>query len=232
MLFSSAAFGASFVVNNNGDTNDANLTDNLCLDAAGNCTLRAAVQQSNALSSGDVITFASGLQTITFTTGAEIVIENAGTLQINGPGANVLTINGGAGINRIFTANNAVATIAGVTLTEGGTTAFFGDSVDRGGAILASGGSLTIERVYFNANYAGNGGSGGPTGFPGSGGGIYFNGGTHSVQNSTFANNNARGGGGAIYNNSNTNLIIVNCTISNNTGVVYGNTFAKRYLTI
>ena len=88
MLFSSAAFGASFVVNNSGDTNDANLTDNLCSDSAGNCTLRAAVQQANAISSGDVITFAAGLQTITLALETEIVIENAGTLQINGPGAN------------------------------------------------------------------------------------------------------------------------------------------------
>ena len=220
VLFSSAAFGASFVVNNNGDTNDANLTDNLCADSAGNCTLRAAVQQANALSSGDVIAFASGLQTITLTIETEITIENAGTLQINGPGANVLSVNGGAGVNRIFTANNAVATIAGVTLTEGGTTNPFGSSQGNGGAILTNGGSLTIERVYFNANYAGNGGP--PSGTSGAGGGVYFNGGTHSIQNSTFANNRANGGGGAVFNNSNTNLTIVNSTISENTGHFQG----------
>jgi len=47
-----------FVVNNNGDTNDANTTDNLCLDSNGNCTLRAAVEQANALAGDDTINFA------------------------------------------------------------------------------------------------------------------------------------------------------------------------------
>lgn len=90
MLFSSGAFGASFMVNNNADTSDANLTDNVCADASGNCTLRAAVEQSNALPSDDVITFAPGLPTITLTTATDIAINNAGTLQINGPGTGAL----------------------------------------------------------------------------------------------------------------------------------------------
>ena len=48
LLFSASAFGASFIVNNNGDTGDANTSDGLCLDVNGNCTLRAAVEQANA----------------------------------------------------------------------------------------------------------------------------------------------------------------------------------------
>ncbi|MCY7348669.1 MAG: hypothetical protein LH614_20965, partial [Pyrinomonadaceae bacterium] len=181
-LFSFSAFGASFVVNSNSDDSDTNPADNLCLDANGNCTLRAAVQQSNALASNDVITFAAGLPTITFTTNTEIIVSNAGTLQINCPGANVLIINGGTSFDRIFKANAATVTFADLTLTDGGTNATFGgsDPIQDGGAILATGGSLTIQRVNITANYAGWGG--GQSGI--FGGGIVLNGGTHSIQNS------------------------------------------------
>ena len=46
-----------FIVNNNGDTNDALLSDNICADSAGNCTLRAAIQQANATAGTDEIRF-------------------------------------------------------------------------------------------------------------------------------------------------------------------------------
>jgi hypothetical protein len=48
---------ATFLVDSLGDSADADLADNLCLDSAGNCTFRAAIQQGNAASDVDTITF-------------------------------------------------------------------------------------------------------------------------------------------------------------------------------
>ncbi|HKG13470.1 MAG TPA: CSLREA domain-containing protein, partial [Pyrinomonadaceae bacterium] len=56
-FFATAASASNFTVNSLGDTPDANTSDGLCADAGGACTLRAAVQQSNADAPGDVIGF-------------------------------------------------------------------------------------------------------------------------------------------------------------------------------
>ena len=42
----------NFTVNSSADTSDANLLDNVCADAQGNCTLRAALEQSKQLTAG------------------------------------------------------------------------------------------------------------------------------------------------------------------------------------
>ena len=223
VFLASYGFGATFAVNNFGDTNDANTADDLCADSSGNCTLRAAVQQANASTSDDIITFAAGLQTITLNIGTEIAISgNAGTLQINGPGANVLTVAGKpGGNNRLFNLNKAVVTIADLTLTGGFPSTFIPTAIPDadGGAILATGGSLTIQRLNITGNTAGIFGLNQiPRGY---GGGIALNGGTHLFQNSTFSNNLASIYGGGISNRSG-NLTVVNCTISSNSSVGYG----------
>jgi hypothetical protein len=65
----SAAFGAGFVVRNAGSGGDSNTADNVCSTAtpanANTCTLRAAIQQGNALAGPHTITFDAGVQTIT-----------------------------------------------------------------------------------------------------------------------------------------------------------------------
>ena len=126
-LFFGAARAANFTVNSNADTSDAAAGNGICADINGNCTLRAAVEEANAFPGNDTISFAANLTnaTITLTTGVEISISGlTGSLQINGPGANLLTIDGGAGSNRIFAANlattNATVTITGVILQGGG----------------------------------------------------------------------------------------------------------------
>jgi hypothetical protein len=90
-LLSSASVipSATFVVNNNGDTPDANLSDNVCADAAGNCTLRAAIQQANATSGTDEINFSFATTPVTIQLNASLspaglVISEAVT--INGFG--------------------------------------------------------------------------------------------------------------------------------------------------
>ncbi|MET0649996.1 MAG: Calx-beta domain-containing protein [Pyrinomonadaceae bacterium] len=66
-----AARAASvFVVNSTGDGADSNTADNLCNDGAGNCTLRAAIQQANATPGTDTVNFqiGTGVQTIVLNT--------------------------------------------------------------------------------------------------------------------------------------------------------------------
>jgi CSLREA domain-containing protein len=69
LLLSAAApaGAASFTVNSTGDAGDANAGNGACATSGGACTLRAAIQEANALAGPDQIDFAigSGLQTIT-----------------------------------------------------------------------------------------------------------------------------------------------------------------------
>ncbi|MEJ7701435.1 MAG: hypothetical protein WKF71_17580 [Pyrinomonadaceae bacterium] len=76
------------------DEFDASTADTLCdtdLAAVGlQCTLRAAVQQANALSSNDRTLFslpANSIITLTIANGGEIPIEDNGTLEIVGTGS-------------------------------------------------------------------------------------------------------------------------------------------------
>ena len=106
----------------------------------------------------------------------------------------------------MFRTNLAALTIRDVTLTGGKT------DPDRlgGGAIYATGGAVNLERVFITGNTLGSSRlEGGVTG-----GGINFNGGTHSILNSTLANNYVFGSGGGIFNSG--NLTIINSTISDN----------------
>lgn len=200
------ARAANFTVNNNADTFDVAAGNGVCADTNGDCTLRAAVDEANALAGDDTINFAASLinATITLTTGVQITVNGAGgTLQINGLGANKLTVDGGAGSNRIFfTVGAANLTINGLTMQNGGAV---GTGPD-GGAINVSGGTLVLNAVLVQNNNAG----------ANNGGGIYFNGGTnHRILNSTISNNSSANGGG-FYLATGT-LFMANSTISGNT---------------
>src|SRR5919198_5138806 len=59
-----AAAAADFVVNSNVDETDANPGDGLCETARGECTLRAAIQEANALEGVDTITIPEGTYTL------------------------------------------------------------------------------------------------------------------------------------------------------------------------
>ena len=58
IIFMGCVFGANaieFNVTTSNDTTDANLADGLCLDSNGQCSLRAAIMQSNILGTDEVI---------------------------------------------------------------------------------------------------------------------------------------------------------------------------------
>src|SRR5690349_19641242 len=61
------AFAAGLTVNSTADAADANPGDGVCATAGAVCTLRAAIEEANALTGADTINFnipAAGVQTI------------------------------------------------------------------------------------------------------------------------------------------------------------------------
>lgn len=214
LTFSTPVFAVDFSVNLTTDQHDADTSDSICdvnLATAGiQCSLRAAVEQANALASDDRVLFdlpANSTVTLTTVNGGVLTAQNNGTLEIIGTGINNLKIDGGPETslsrNRIFYINQATVTISGITLTgaHSGEGAF---DYYGGGAIFAYQGSLTLNAVKVTGN------------FGDSGGGVYFSeGGPHQIINSTFTHNVASSSGGGFIN-SRSLLTVVNSTISNN----------------
>ncbi len=219
----------TFTVNTTGDADDANPGDGNCdtdtATSGSQCSLRAAMRESNAVGGDYTINFAiptndpgydqsTGRHTINLT-GALPEITNS-NLIINGPGKDKLTVRRSTGgFYRIFTFGNVVetASISGMTISNGFNT------VNDGGAISFSGKSLTISGCQFSNNTAAwsggamfvmakltvidsvfnnNFSTASAGGF--SGGGAIWNSGVLNVTNSTFTDNVANAMGGAINN--------------------------------
>jgi hypothetical protein len=198
-------FAATFTVTRNDDRNAA------CVSGT-DCSLREAVGAANAAATDDTINFAAGLTLITLASGdtGDILISNNGSLAITGPGANVLTIDGGAGINRIFYTNEADVNISGLTMQGGNGGGAL--KTGSGGAIYAGKGTLIFDSVVVRNN-------GGDSVF---GGGIYFDLNVDStVINSTFSGNDSVQCGG--FANVSGTLIVVNTTVSGNSASFGGN---------
>ena len=60
VAFQSASLAAVFTVDSPADVVDASPGDGACDDGSGNCTLRAAIQEANALAGADEITLPAG----------------------------------------------------------------------------------------------------------------------------------------------------------------------------
>ncbi len=173
---------AAYVVNDNGDAADINPGNGLCdtSPAAGDqCTLRAAIQEANALFGNDTITFSLPASSIITLNTA--LPDITGNLTITGPGANLLTVRrstaAGTPDFRIFFTNNVTTSISGLTVTNGktpvgdtGTTS--GGGAKPGGGIWQAGGEMTLTDVVITGNRTGNGGeaTGGSNSFGGGGG--------------------------------------------------------------
>ncbi|MBS1792591.1 MAG: right-handed parallel beta-helix repeat-containing protein [Acidobacteria bacterium] len=220
-------------VNDNGDTHDANAGDGFCADAAGRCTLRAALEESGAAPLMDGVNFALGsFSTIDLTLG-ELPVTSA--VYIAGPGAQRLTVRRspapGTPNFRVFN----FASNAGPLLTLRGMRIENGNLPDGdGGAIYNSAGNTLalLELVVANNSAARGGGiftAGtvkasrtlirGNTALA-NGGGVYADpSGSVSFENSTLTENSAAAGG-AVYNAG--SLLLVNATISHNTAANSG----------
>ncbi len=218
----------TFTVNSLADTSDATPGDGLCADAGGLCTLRAALQEANALAGTDTINFS-----VTGTINLTGVLPTINTnVNINGPGSGSLTVRRDTGGDyRIFFIDNSIVSISGMTITNGkspdgvaGTGQFGGP----GGGIRQGGGELTLDNVAITGNRTGNGATinnNNTAGWGGFGGGIDGSGVltiTNSVISNNVAGNGATGffggsggfGGGLSFSGS--TLTMTNVNISGN----------------
>jgi hypothetical protein len=224
----------SVAVNDNGDGADATPGDGVCETAAGNgvCTLRAAVQEANALAACAPFTItitATGAINLT----AALPVVTHPNLTINGPGANLLTINGGVGF-RIFDIDGAITlNLYGLTLANSDITGVAGPN-DQGGIIRSRGATLTLTDCAVLNGRAGqasaiqvspgnltlNGCTIAGNGTNTSGGVVVvFAPATVNISNSTFSGNSTHGGGALSLHKTNngTSYAIVNATITNST---------------
>lgn len=137
VLSHGTAHGAGFTVNVLFDESDSNPGDGFCrgIITPNVCTLRAAIQEANALDGDDTITLPVGTLTLTAFHGGDLdVTDFFTTLTIIGAGASQTIIDGG-GIDRVFNVGSlATLEISGVTIRNG--------SVTGNGGGIFNGGTL------------------------------------------------------------------------------------------
>lgn len=189
-FLSAPANAATFVVNVPYDSLDATNGDGVCADAQGDCSLRAAVSESNNLPGADVILLPAGYYLLTRTgmpnengnlTGDLDIVSD---ITITGDDANTTFIEPGGLSDRIFDMGNTAAsvTIENVTIRYGRASSSNGM---HGGGIRNIGGPLTLNAVLVLSNRA----------LGGNGGGIY-NEGRLTINNSGIGSNSCTGSGG------------------------------------
>jgi CSLREA domain-containing protein len=146
---------AEFIVNSLEDTVDVNVGDGYIRDAAGKITLRAAIQETNALAGANTVYLPAGTYTLT-RAGADEDQAATGDLDIRDNltiiGSGQVTIDAGE-LDRVFDiADGAALTLRGVTVTGGKT-------ADAGGGLRNAGGTVIVEQVTLTGNQAGSGGA-------------------------------------------------------------------------
>ncbi|MFN7930654.1 MAG: choice-of-anchor Q domain-containing protein [Blastocatellia bacterium] len=207
---------SSLTVNNTGDGSDATPGNGVCETATGNgvCTLRAALQEANALTTCTPFTINFGV-TGTIPLSSNLPVIAHPNLTITGPGANQLTVDGASSYQPfIIGGGNYAVTLSGLKVANGRA---------NGGAGLLnlSTGTVNVNNLSFEGNQVTN-----STG----GGGIRHDSssGTLNVTGSTFRNNSAipTGGGGTagggISNASTGTVNVTNCTFNGNRGTLGG----------
>ncbi|NNF68554.1 MAG: right-handed parallel beta-helix repeat-containing protein, partial [Acidimicrobiia bacterium] len=216
---------ASLIVNSTADVVDLVPGDGSC--DTGNtvgpdpeCTLRAAIQEANALAGADTITLPAGIYTLSLGANGEDAAEEgdldvSSDITINGAGAATTVIQAGTtnldGIDRVFEVlgGGGVLDVSDVTLRygqedDGAAIMSVGDLTIEdailtentgqkvGGAIFISGSglNLTVRRVDFLLNAGDDGGA------------IGVKDATVLVEDSTFSGNTASRRGGGFHNDS------------------------------
>lgn len=168
MLPASPASATTFTVNSSGDAGDKNVGDGVCATVANVCTLRAAVQQANALPGTDLIT----VPAMTIALGSPLTLSSNITISGAGARATILSATGGAHLMITMTAGTA--TVGGLTVT----------GATGGGGTLAVqqiGGGLTLDKVRITDNNAsGLGATYGP---------VYTQAGTLTIRDSEISGN-------------------------------------------
>ena len=143
-----AAGSLSFTVNTTTDAHDATPGNGICADSAGQCTLRVAIEESNAQPAGSTVTVAVPAGKYKLTLGALAITHNSITITGAGPKATVVQ---GKGAAVATVAAKAQGTLADLELTKGAA------GTKHGGGGLSNSGAATLSNVVVTANTAGSG---------------------------------------------------------------------------
>ncbi len=243
-----SAHAATFTVNSTADAVDAAPGNGACATAGGVCTLRAAIQEANALAGADTITLPAGTYTLTIAGAGEDAsatgdLDITGGLTINGAGAGTTIVDGGA-LDRVFHVIGAITVQMTAVTVRNGSAIGVALGANGGGILSNDSGTLTLNSSTISGNTAARYGGGiwnvgiltlnsssvsGNTAAS-DGGGIYHGGGILTLNSSTVSGNSGAGGsGGGIY--SQATMTITNSTISGNTSFS-GGIFNQGALTL
>jgi CSLREA domain-containing protein len=223
----------TFTVNSPADVPDATPGDGVCETVTNNgvCTLRAAIQETNARQNHDTILVPNGLYVLGMS--GNFDISCTVTILGAGPGSTIIDGNGGVTGSRVFDILTGSVVISGVTVQHGQAT-FSTDG--EGGGIEQSGGALTLENseIVSNTGELVGGGiqhSGGVLTIDHSlilsnttlavGGGVETILGPLLVRDSTISSNSA-GEGGGLSVETTSSATVLNSTISGNTARSFG----------
>ncbi len=202
-------FDHTFVVNSLVDAHDLNPGDGVCESAAGECTLRAAIEEADALEGYDLVSVPAG---VFFLTLGELVVNEG--VAIAGAGWEDTIIDAG-GNSRILRTQEALpekAALIGIS----GLTMRNGKEVS-GGALMSIGNHVTLSNVVIRDCVAQV-----PGRAFGLGGGVYHQGGVLRVQDSLILNNASGQYGGGILSDVRSTLIVERSSIMGNTSYVSG----------
>lgn len=224
------AAAANFIVNSTADMLDANPGDGFCeTDVTGDCTLRAAIQETNALEGADTITLPAGTYRIAQVGAGEDEavtgdLDIADSVEIVGDGAGTTFIDADD-LDRVFhILSGGSLTARGITIRNGNLNAGSGVLVEgtftleagviaenigsSGGGVFSSGTTTITESLIVNNSAIAN-----------DGGGLFAANGTMSIINSTIVNNSAAGIGGGLVTTAgegNPQVSLNNVTFSGN----------------
>jgi hypothetical protein len=180
------------------------------LNDSGAGSLRQAILDANAAAGPDAITFQAGLTgTITLTSGQ---LEVTDSVDIQGPGAAVISVSGNNASRVFYLYNNAAlldVTISGLTITQG--------AAIIGAGIVDFDENLTLDHVAITGNTA-----------TAEGGGLWMDGFTFgaTIRDSTISGNTAATTGGGVYvEDLGTPLLIQRTAITGNTAATGGGVY-------
>jgi CSLREA domain-containing protein len=226
------AGAGGFTVNTTTDAVDTNPGDSICATAATNCSLRAAIQESNALAGADSISVPAGTFGLSVADlDGSVDLDVTSSITLNGAGAGTSIVDAGD-LGRAFDIlTTELVSLGNLTVQNGNAGSADGGGIRNsgadlhlsnialqgndapsatmgGGGLFTTGGSVTIADGTISGNTAGGAVAGG--------GGIAANGGLVTLTNVTISGNSAPKGG-AVYTTNLAALTANNVTISANT---------------
>jgi hypothetical protein len=166
LVGAAGAQAATFTVNTTADNAPS---PSECSGAAGDCSLRQAIDKSNGTTSDDTINLPAGHYTLTIKganedndqTGDLDINKATGSVTIAGAGARTTTIDATGLGDRVLHVVAGTATISGVTITGGSAPSGGPYPTEQGGGILNYGTVTLIDSRLIGNSAPGSGGDGG-----------------------------------------------------------------------